>query len=231
MATVWLPCGDNRVCGLWRTSDGWHLVAFLFRQGLTSSLILNFFFNFTNLANLEICSRASLHTLRHQTSTALPRITLSYRFPYLWISASFSAFCISLDDLGIEQLRFRPGSVSDNLPPGSEPTERALSIARRMRRSGLSSLVKAFALLQLFTYASAQEVISTRTLVQPISRIEDGQISAPPTATPTSSEVPGPKVHTVVVGVGGFTIKPQELFNVSKGDTVTLYGPLVFQTE
>lgn len=98
----------------------------------------------------------------------------------------------------------------------------------RMRGFGLCV---ALAACELLSTTSAQSTATTSTSQfghesaklppTPVSLGSSPTISDGPLATwSTSSE---PRVHTIKAGSGGFKFTPQELSNVSVGDTVTFY--------
>ncbi|KAJ4990595.1 extracellular serine-rich protein [Stagonosporopsis vannaccii] len=105
-----------------------------------------------------------------------------------------------------------------------------------MVRPGIVRLAAAIAACQLLSTTAAQDltsvtgsasrtgVVSATLSPVPTSLSGSPSRSAAPATSSTSNE---PAVHTMKVGSGGFKFTPDQLFNVSAGDTVTFefYGP------
>lgn len=104
-----------------------------------------------------------------------------------------------------------------------------------MVRSRIARLAVAVAACRLLSTASAQSFVSAPTTAPSLSS-QNGLVSATIPSTPISSgsgsatrsgasTTPSassePQTHLIKVGSGGFKFVPQELTNVSVGDTVT----------
>lgn len=94
-----------------------------------------------------------------------------------------------------------------------------------MRRSRLARLSAPFAFAHLLPAVNAQSVTATGQEPSQVATTATTATSASITSTPSvsaNSTSAAPKVHTVRVGDGGFTMDPAELTDVNVGDTVTL---------
>ena len=100
-----------------------------------------------------------------------------------------------------------------------------------MVRFRIARLAVAVAACQLLSTTSAQSSTFTSATASASLTSQNGLVSATLAPTPitatgsgasaTSSASSEPQVHLIKVGSGGFKFTPQELTNVSVGDTVT----------